>query len=80
MSYSRMIWSCSHGKTLKEDCQQCETIWSRSFMTAEQRGMADFYNVNTKDELIAAQAHHIEKLQSRLPPRIDEQPGRVREG
>ena len=52
---------------MKEDCPACERVWGRSFMTEDQRLLAEFYNVNTKDELIAAQAHHIEKLQAKLP-------------
>lgn len=39
-----------------------------------------FYNVSTFAELVNAQARHIEKLQAKVPPLRDEQPGRVREG
>jgi len=77
---SELPEQCSHGKNFKEDCPECETVWGRSFMTEEQKSLAVFYNVNTKDELIAAQAHHVEKLQAKLPPLRDEQPRRVREG
>lgn len=49
-------------------------------MTDEQKQLAKFYGVNTKNELIAAQARHVERLQSKLPPIKDEQPRKVREG
>lgn len=39
-----------------------------------------FYSVDTLDALIAAQAHHIEKLQSKLQPAPSLAPQRVREG
>jgi hypothetical protein len=53
--------------------------------TAEPVGEPDpqlckFYQVKTYPELVAAQAHHIEKLQAKLPPLRNEQPGKVREG
>lgn len=53
--------------------------------TAEPAGEPDpqlckFYQVKTYPELVAAQAHHIEKLQAKLPPLRNEQPGKVREG
>lgn len=39
-----------------------------------------FYSVDTLEALIVAQDRHIERLQARLPPPKDTQPGRVREG
>lgn len=39
-----------------------------------------FYDVNNFPDLIAAMDHHIEKLQSKLPPTPSLWPGRVREG
>lgn len=71
---------CSHGKTMKEECPECERIWGHSFMSEEQRMLARFYDVNTKDELIAAQAKHIEKLQNKLPPLVDREPRNPRRG
>ena len=71
---------CSHSKSMREDCPECETVWGHSFMTDEQKQLAKFYGVNTKNELIAAQANHIEKLQAKLPPFRDEQPRKLREG
>lgn len=71
---------CGHGKSMREDCPECETVWGHSFMTDEQKQLAKFYGVNTKNELIAAQANHIEKLQAKLPPLRDEQPRKLREG
>lgn len=49
-------------------------------VTPEVAQMMKFYNVKTKDELIKMQAHHIERLQAKLPQ--DNQPAftRVREG
>jgi len=34
-----------------------------------------FYNVGSLEELVMMQAHHIERLQARLPPLRDERPG-----
>lgn len=42
--------------------------------------LMQFYSVDTVSELIAAQARHVESLQSKLPPLRDTQPVRVREG
>lgn len=39
-----------------------------------------FYAVTTLDALVEAQAHHIEKLQAKLPPTPSFAPQRVREG
>lgn len=39
-----------------------------------------FYGVSTLEGLAAAQDHHIERLQSRLPPIRDEFPRTPREG
>jgi hypothetical protein len=39
-----------------------------------------FYSASTLEELVLAQAHHIEKLQAKLPPLADREIGRVREG
>ena len=50
-------------------------------MTREQIDvLLKFYAVDTLEALVEAQARHIEKLQAKLPPLRDEQPGRVREG
>ncbi len=37
-----------------------------------------FYAVDSLEALVEAQAHHVERLQAKLPPMRDEQPGRVR--
>ena len=42
--------------------------------------LCKFYDVDTYPKLVASMAHHIEKLQAKLPPSRDTQPGRVREG
>lgn len=50
-------------------------------MTKEQvDALLRFYAVDTLEGLVEAQARHVEKLQAKLPPMRDEQPGRVREG
>lgn len=72
--------TCVHGKTMREDCPECETVWGHSFMTDEQIQLAKFYGVNTKNELIAAQAKHIEKLQAKQATTDSGKPQRVREG
>jgi hypothetical protein len=71
---SHELTHCSHGVPMRTDCEckECDRIWGHSFMTDEQKTLAQFYGVSTKDELIAAQAHHIEKLQIKLPPIRDE--------
>lgn len=71
---------CGHGKSIREGCPECETVWGHSFMTDEQKQLAKFYGVNTKNELIAAQAMHVEKLQAKLPSTDSGKPQRVREG
>lgn len=40
--------------------------------------LCKFYDVTTYADLVAAQAHHIEKLQAKLPPLRDEQNGKAR--
>lgn len=39
-----------------------------------------FYNVDTLEALVLAQAHHIEKLQAKLPPSSERIRTHVREG
>lgn len=39
-----------------------------------------FYAVETLEQLVAIQAHHIERLQARLPPARDEHSRTPREG
>lgn len=71
---------CVHGVVWGQECAGCNRVWGYSFMTAEQRQLAVFYNVDTKDQLIAAQAAYIEKLQTQIPPIRDTQVKRIREG
>ena len=40
--------------------------------------LCKFYGVTNYPDLVKAQAHHIEKLQSKIPPLRDDQPGKVR--
>jgi hypothetical protein len=47
---------------------------------AERAALMRFYGVTSADALIAAQADHIEKLQSKLQPAPSFAPQRVREG
>lgn len=47
---------------------------------ADHQQLMQFYNVSTVDELIAAQSHHIEKLQAKLPATPLLRPTSVREG
>ena len=50
-------------------------------LDADNSQLMRFYGVTTLQELIDAQAHHIERLQAKLPPMRDERPGYVpREG
>lgn len=42
--------------------------------------LCKFYGVVTTDALVVAQAQHIERLQQRLPPLVDNQPRTPREG
>ena len=49
-------------------------------LTEDQMQLGHFYSVETKDTLIEKMEQHIERLQAKLPPIRDEQPGRVREG
>lgn len=49
-------------------------------LTAEQTIIAKFYGVGTKDEIIAAQDKHIERLQERILPRDVRVRTQVREG
>lgn len=46
----------------------------------EHSALMEFYNAATILGLVAAMAHHIEKLQSKLPPTRDEQHRTPREG
>lgn len=43
-------------------------------VSAEWRELMRFYSVDTVDDLIAAQAKHIDRLQAKLPPLRDEMP------
>src|SRR3990167_6386871 len=61
------------------------TLKLRSALSApaglpEHTTLMKFYAVETLPDLIKAQARHIERLQAKLPPTRDTQPGRVREG
>lgn len=48
---------------------------------ADHSQLMRFYAARSTDELIERLEHHIERLQAKLPPRRDEQPGYVpREG
>lgn len=49
-------------------------------MTPDHLMLAKFYGVTTYAGLAAAQAHHIERLQAKLPPTPSLAPQRVREG
>ena len=51
-------------------------------MTREQVDvLLNFYDVDTLEALVEALAHHIEKLQAKVPSQWrDTQPGKVREG
>jgi hypothetical protein len=51
-----------------------------SRMTADHLALAKFYGVTTYAGLVQAQAHHVEKLQAKLPPTPSLAPQRVREG
>lgn len=48
---------------------------------ADHRQLCSFYSVDTLEQLVDMQAHHIERLQAKLPPTPDSlRPNRVREG
>jgi len=42
--------------------------------------LCGFYQVSSFPELVTAMERHIDRLQAKLPPLRDAQPGRVREG
>lgn len=65
----------------EDDCSQNSSGQPAASTGApEHRKLREFYSVLTDDELIAAQQHHIEKLQTKLSAKQDLFPGRVREG
>jgi hypothetical protein len=49
-------------------------------MTPDHQQLAKFYGVTTYAALVQQQAHHITKLQAKLPPSPSLAPQRVREG
>ena len=49
-------------------------------VVGETAQLRKFYGVETDADLIRAQAHHIEKMQAKLPPTPSLSPQRVREG
>lgn len=53
---------------------------SQPAASLKHRQLREFYNAQTDDELIAAQQHHIEKLQAKLPATSPIVANRVREG
>lgn len=59
-----------------------EIIWELKAQLAAQPDpvLCSFYQVETFPDLVKAMEHHIEKLQAKVPPLYDTQPGRVREG
>ena len=57
---------CGHGKSWKETCADCDRVWGRSFMTDQQQAYAEFYGVNTLDDVIVEMAKHIAKLLAQL--------------
>lgn len=73
-------WWCPECGPVR-DGTECRAVAPAARQPEKERsGLLKFYAVNSVDELIDAMAHHIEKLQAKLPPMRDEQPGRVREG
>ncbi len=64
---SDILGACGHGRTWKEDCPDCERVWDLSFLSDAQKQLAAFYNVTTKDALIDALSHHVDKLQAKHP-------------
>jgi len=76
---------CGHGKSYKDDhCAECETVWAQHVTLPEARAavanLLKFYNQETLIGLLFTQAHHVEKLQAKLPKLPDLNPSRVREG
>ena len=61
-----------------------ERVWLDQVTTPNTlegiRKLMRFYGVDYIIDLVKAQEHHVEKLQSRLTPMPDEQPRKVREG
>lgn len=64
--------------------EELERVWIEQVTTPATldgiRKLMKFYGVDKVIELVKAQEHHVEKLQSKLLPLRDEQPGKVREG
>lgn len=51
-----------------------------AFVRDERHQLFKFYGVDTMEALVEAQAKHIERLQSQLPPTVKPAYARVREG
>jgi hypothetical protein len=50
------------------------------YISDDTRQLMNFYSVTSVLALVEMQAKHIERLQAKLPPIRDTQPGRVRKG
>lgn len=78
------------GEVEYAQCMQCTACgpdhkngrhWNRGpgiVRHSEVERLMRFYSVETLEELIAMQAHHVERLQARLPPTPDTQPRKSR--
>ena len=62
---------------LSESAQQPSLA---ALVPAEFQQLAMFYGVDSLEELVRIQAHHVERLQKKLPPIPDQFPRTPREG
>lgn len=75
---------CGHGKSYKDECDECEKLWALEVTLPNARlavaKLMKFYDADSLIKLLFEQAHHVEKLQAKLPPLRDEFPRTPREG
>jgi len=79
-----------HDKAARHDCEPLRTKYRNELSAALTEALAPtfqpdqqlcgFYQVSSFPELVTAMERHIDRLQAKLPPLRDTQPGRVREG
>ena len=74
---------CTHGVPLiGHECEQCDRVWEDQVTIPHIRALVHrlmrFYSVETLRELVFAQNHHVEKLQSKLPPMVGQGTVKVR--